>query len=334
MQQYPFFHNYLFCLIYYFLTLELCNPVCCFILYTNSTVMFLSKLFKDARYFQIIFQCIFLSYGVFFLHWRNETWLYATYFITSLSVQFICEYFSGKKHLPFLQRLKNGIPSVLISSFGLSLLLKTNYWWVAVFAAAVSILSKYIIRINGKHIFNPSALGIVLAIVLTGNAWISPGQWGSGAVILFGVLSLGFIVTTRVQKLDVSLAFLGSFAGLIFLRQIVYLGWPMDHFVQSVSTGSLLLFSFFMITDPKTTPNHAIARIVWSAAIAAIAFYLTAFKFINGAPIFVLVFAQPLVPILDKFFKAKKFEWRPLLNPPPWGGLFEPQEIIRIKSIH
>ena len=273
--------------------------------------MVFTQLFKDARYFQIIFQSIFLCYGIFILHWRNESWLYVAYFATSFAVQFVCEYFLGMKNIPFLQRLKNGIPSVLISSFGLSLLLKTNYWWVAVFAAGVSILSKYILRINGKHIFNPSALGIVVALVLTGKAWISPGQWGSGVVILFGVCCLGFIVVSRVQKLDVTLAFLGTFAGLIFIRQIIYLGWPMDHFIQSVSTGSLLLFSFFMITDPKTIPNHTVVRILWCTAIAAVAFYLTAFKFMNGAPIFVLVLAQPLVPILDKFFKAKKFEWVP-----------------------
>jgi Na+-transporting NADH:ubiquinone oxidoreductase subunit NqrB len=271
--------------------------------------MFLSQLFKDARYFQIIFQSIFLYYGIFFLHWKNESWLYATYFFTSLLVQFIAEYFLGKKQFPFFQRLKKGVPSVLISSFGLSLLLKTNLWWVAVLAASVSILSKYILRINGKHIFNPSALGIVVAVLITGDAWISPGQWGSGAVIMFGVFSFGFVVTTRVQKLDVSLAFFGTFVALIYLRQIVYLGWPIDHFVQSVSTGSLLLFSFFMITDPKTIPNHKFARVLWCIAIAAVSFYLTAFKFMNGAPIFTLLFAQPLVPLLDKIFKARRFEW-------------------------
>lgn len=273
--------------------------------------MFFTQLFKDARYFQIIFQLIFLGYGIYFLHWSNEYWLYATYFITCLATQFIFEWLMGKKNNPFWKRYTNGIPSVLISAFGLSLLLKTNEVGVAVFAAVVTIASKYIFRIKGKHIFNPSALGIVVAILVTNNAWISPGQWGSSAVILFGVLSLGFIVTTRVQKLDVSLAFLGTFAGLIFIRQIIYLGWPMDHFIQSVSTGSLLIFSFFMITDPKTIPNHTIARIIWSAAIAAVAFYLTAFEFINGAPIFVLVLAQPLVPLLDKLFRAKKFEWTP-----------------------
>ncbi len=292
----------------------MCNLIYCFILIANTVVMFSKKIFRDARYFQIIFQSIFLCYGIYFLQWQNEYWLYATYFIGCLGTQFLGEWFLGKKQTPFLKRYKAGIPSALISAFGLSLLLKTNDPGVAIFAAIVTIVSKYLLRFNGKHIFNPSALGIVIAIVLTGNAWISPGQWGSNTVMLFGVMSLGFIVTTRVQKLDVSIAFLGVFAGLLFIRQIIYLGWPMDHFVQSVSTGSLLIFSFFMITDPKTIPNHTTARIIWSTAIAAVAFYLTAFEFINGAPVYVLVLAQPLVPLLDKFFKAKKFEWAPSTN--------------------
>ncbi len=275
----------------------------------KSTVMFSFALFKDARYFQIIFQAVFLGYGILFLHWNNESWLYATYFITSLVTQLIGELIFGGKEIPLWQRFKKGIPSVLISSFGLSLLLKTNELWIALFAAVVSILSKYIIRFRGKHIFNPSALGITVAVLLTGNAWISPGQWGSGVVILFGVCCLGFIVTTRVQKLDVSLSFMGTFAALLFARQVIYLGWPMDHFIQSISTGSLLLFSFFMITDPRTTPDHRLARILWSAAIAIIAFYLATFKFMNGAPILVLVLAQPIVPVLDILFRGRKFEW-------------------------
>ena len=272
------------------------------------------SLFKDARYFQIIFQSVFLVYGILYLHWNADWFLYGTYFITSITTQFICEIVFNKNKLKIFSaawflKLQAGIPSALISSFGLSLLLKTNHYYIAAFAAFISIVSKYLIRINGKHIFNPSALGIVAAIYFTGNAWISPGQWGSNMVILFGVLSLGFIVTTRVQKIDVSLAFLITFGGLLYVRQITYLGWPMDFFIQSISTGSLLLFTFFMITDPKTTPNHSIARIIWAMAVAAVAFYLTTFKFINGAPIWVLVFAQPLVPVLDKLFKAKPFQW-------------------------
>jgi enediyne biosynthesis protein E5 len=273
--------------------------------------MLFSNLFKDARYFQILFQSIFLSYGICFLHWKAEWWLYSTYFGVSIIVQLLFEYFLGKKELSWWKRITFSFPSVIISSFGLSLLLKTNDIEIAALAAFISIASKFIIRIKGKHIFNPSALGIVAAIFLTGGAWFSPGQWGSGIVLLFGVCCLGFIVISKVQKIDVTLSFLGVFAGLLFIRQIIYLGWPMDFFIQSISTGSLLLFSFFMITDPKTTPNHAVARVVWCMAIAVVAFYLTAFKFINGAPIFVLVLAQPLVPLLDKFFKSKPFQWQP-----------------------
>jgi hypothetical protein len=53
--------------------------------------MAVTNIFKDARYFQILFQSIFLSYGILFLHWQNEGWLYATYFITSIVTQFLCE---------------------------------------------------------------------------------------------------------------------------------------------------------------------------------------------------------------------------------------------------
>jgi enediyne biosynthesis protein E5 len=275
--------------------------------------MFFTPLFKDARYFQIIFQCLFLLYGIFWLGWNADWALYTTYLSVSVTTQLIAEVILSRiknKSYPTFSKIKNGIPSAIISSMGLCLLLKTNALSVAALAAFISIASKYIIRINGKHIFNPSALGIVAAVLLTGNAWISPGQWGSGAVILFAVLCLGFIITTRVQKLDTSLAFLLTFGGLLFIRQIIYLGWPIDFFVQSISTGSLLLFSFFMITDPKTTPNHATARIIWSMLVAAVAFYLATFKFINTAPVWVLVFMQPLVPLLDKIFKANQFSWK------------------------
>ncbi|MEI9957685.1 MAG: RnfABCDGE type electron transport complex subunit D [Ferruginibacter sp.] len=278
--------------------------------------MFFTPLFKDARYFQIIFQCEFLAYGIFSLGWNVEWTLYATFLLVSIITQLIAETILSQvkyKTYPSLAKIKNGIPSAIISSMGLCLLLKTNSLPTAALAAFISIASKYIIRINGKHIFNPSALGIVAAVVLTGSAWISPGQWGSGAVILFSVLCLGFIITTKVQKLDTSIAFLGTFGGLLFIRQVLYLGWPIDFFVQSISTGSLLLFSFFMITDPKTTPNHSLARIIWAMLVAAVSFYIVTFKFISTAPVWVLVCMQPLVPVFDKFFKAKQFSWKKII---------------------
>ncbi len=267
----------------------------------------------DPRYFQVIFQVIFFSYGIFFLDW-NADWLYYIIIITGcLCFNFYAESLRQKHFLPVRGSLgftRWGF-SVLISALSLCLLLKTNHWYTSLLAAFLTVASKYIFRFNHKHIFNPSAFGIIATIFLTHDAWLSPGQWGGNAVIFFLTITLGTIVVTRVQKLDVSLAFLLTFTGLLYWRQVYVLGWPMDYFIHSVSTGSLLLFTFFMISDPKTSPNHTIARIIWAILIAAVSFYLAAFKWKYNTPIWVLVAAAPLAPLLDKIFKAEIFQWVP-----------------------
>lgn len=262
----------------------------------------------DPRYFQIVFQLIFLVYGLLFLHW-NVNWIHYCLTIGGCLVfNYVFEW-ARQGHRPPLYGIARWGFSVLISALGLCLLLKTNHHSVSVVAALTTVASKYVFRIGHKHIFNPSAFGIVVTILLTDDAWLSPGQWGSSAVIFFFVVTFGTIVVTRVQKLDVSLAFLLTFVGLLYWRQVFVLRWPMDYFIHSVSTGSLLLFSFFMISDPRTTPDHPVARIIWAVLIAIASFYLAAFKWMNNTPVWVLVVAAPAVPLLDRLFKAQAFDW-------------------------
>src|SRR6188768_603475 len=262
----------------------------------------------DPRYFQVIFQAIFLSYGILFLHWNADWQHYIISIGGCLLFQYTADSIKAKRFLKPNEFDRWGF-SVLISAMSLCLLLKTNDWYVSLLAAFLTVASKYVLRFNQKHIFNPSAFGIIATLLLTKDAWLSPGQWGSNAVIFFGVVTFGTIVVTRVQKLDISLAFLLTFIGLLYWRQVYVLGWPMDHFIHSVSTGSLLLFTFFMISDPRTSPNHPIARIIWAVLIAAVSFYLAAFKWKYNTIIWVLIAAAPLVPPLDKIFKAKSFYW-------------------------
>jgi hypothetical protein len=266
----------------------------------------------DPRYFQVLFQAIFLSYGIFYLGWTADYLHYALSIGGCLLFNYTFESINRKQLLPPWGKSGWNLWgfSVLISALSLCLLLKTNYWYISLLAAFLTVASKYIFRLGAKHIFNPSAFGIIATIYFTGNAWLSPAQWGSNAVIFFFVVTLGTIVVTKVQKLDVSLAFLLTFAGLIYWRQIYVLGWPMDYFIHSISTGSLLLFTFFMISDPKTSPNHPVARIVWAMLIAIVSFYLAVFKWKYNTPVWILVAAAPLVPVLDKIFKAKAFEWK------------------------
>src|SRR4029078_10239749 len=137
----------------------------------------------DPRYFQVIFQLIFLLYGIFFLKWSTDWIHYSISVGGCLLFKYLFESIKQHRFLPLLG--KSGWRfwgfSVLISALSLCLLLKTNHWYVSLFAAFLTVVSKYIFRFNHKHFFNPSAFGIVATIFITNSVWLSPGQWGSNA---------------------------------------------------------------------------------------------------------------------------------------------------------
>jgi Na+-transporting NADH:ubiquinone oxidoreductase subunit NqrB len=271
---------------------------------------------KDPRYVQIFFQLVLLLYGNYRLDWDYSPRFYLIYIGASFFFFLLAEGLQGRLHnsIPGCrERIRYGWPSVIISSLGLCLLLRTQRWEIALLASGITILSKYLIRIEGRHVFNPSALGIAATITCTGEAWFNPGQWGSGATIFFLVLLTGLTLVSRIHRAGIGLVFLGAFMLFLFLRQMVYLRWPADFFLQSVSTGSLLVFSFFMITDPKTIPDRSLPRIIWAIAVAALAFYLATFRFVQGAPLWALVILQPLVPLLNRIFRGTAFRWNPVV---------------------
>src|SRR4026207_820859 len=101
----------------------------------------------DPRYFQMGVLGLLLTYGIFYLGF-DMTWPRALLIVgTTLATQYLCS-FVWKN--PFDYR------SALISGFSLSLFLRTNHWELAVFAAVITILSKFTIRVKGKHLFNPT----------------------------------------------------------------------------------------------------------------------------------------------------------------------------------
>ena len=266
------------------------------------------KFVFDPRYFQLCFQLAFMTYGLLWLGWTAE---WEHYFFTiagALLFNYLAEGRRQKKW-PDLAAGRSWGLSVLVSAMSLCLLLKTGHWYTSLLAAGLTVASKYIIRVRGRHIFNPSAFGIVATLLLSKDAWLSPGQWGSDIVLFFFTIVVGTIVVTRVQKLDTSLSFLLTFVYLTWWRQVYVLGWPMDHFLHSITTGSLLIFAFFMISDPRTSPNHPFARILWASFIAVISFYFATYEWKYNTSIWVMVAAAPLVPVLDRVFRATPFQW-------------------------
>lgn len=261
------------------------------------------SLFSDARHFQILFLGSFLVMVLFANDFPKEYLFQIGLTISScITFQLLFSHFTTKNYLSW----KSG----LITSLGLCLLLKVDdLYWVIV-ASLIAIGSKFLIQHKNKHIFNPANIGIIGTILISQNAWISPGQWGSNIIYLFIIGSLGFLVIKKVTRIDIALSFILTFGSLLFIRNILYVGWPIDFWTHQMTNGTLMLFTFFMITDPMTTPNNKKGRIIFAVLLAIIAFYLTTFNHFYAAPIWVLVFMSPLTILFDCIWKDKKFEWK------------------------
>jgi len=265
-------------------------------------------LLKDARHFQIFYLSLFLIYGISFLHWDADISRY-TYLLVGTGVFQLIFCLIYKKSFSSLK-------SALISALGLCLLLKTNEMWVALLAAFIAVSSKFLIRFDGKHLFNPANLAIIATVLLTGEAWVSVGQWGTNTVQVYFFIGAALLVLLKVGRVDTSLGFLITFAGLEFIRSVLYLNWEFDHYIHYLSNGTLLLFTFFMITDPVTTPNHPKARVFWSVLIGVLSFILTRWLQLYSAPIWALIIVAPFTPLFDKLWQARKFSWHAQINIP------------------
>lgn len=201
------------------------------------------------------------------------------------------------------------LKSALITGLGLSILLRANEPLTLVLAAVIAIASKFAIRHQGKHIFNPANIGIVAVILLTGDAWISPGQWGSSVVLIYFITAAALMILLKVGRIDTSLMFIGTVFLLEYFRTILYLGWGWDVLLHKFGSGSFLLFAFFMITDPVTTPKNQWARLAWAGAIGALSFYLSQWMQVYTAPLWALIIVSPFTAVLNHFFRGNTFQW-------------------------
>ena len=172
-------------------------------------------------------------------------------------------------------------------------------------AAALAISAKFVIRIDGKHLYNPANLGVILAITLLPGAWISPGQWGQDVAFAAWFVVLGGVVVKRAQRSDIAWVFLGAWLGLVALR-VTALGQPLDRLrCTSSATAALLLFAFFMISDPMTIPNED-ARVAYAIIVACIAFVWHFALFRPNGLVWALFICTPLVPIIDRLWPRRK----------------------------
>lgn len=258
---------------------------------------------QDARLLQIFMLTSFLTYGWVYLGWFANYAVYMAAFISCLATQL---FWAKRKNLP-----PGTWKSALISALGLCLLLKVNFWPFMFLAGMLTISSKFLLRMDGKHIFNPTNFGIII-LILSGNAWISPGQWGSGEIVGF-LIALGAVgILFQVDRWDVAVSFLLGLFFLEYLRTMLYLGWSWDVLFHKFNSGTILLFAFFMITDPRTSPDSRKGRIIWGLMIAGLSFLLSQYFHLYKAPIIALFAVSFFTPLIDRIWKGSRFHWLPL----------------------
>jgi Na+-transporting NADH:ubiquinone oxidoreductase subunit NqrB len=260
-----------------------------------------ARLPADARVFQILFLALLLGIGVTVRDFSIAPAQILLTFAAGIGTQRLWVRALG------LERV--GVLSAVVTCFGLSMLLRADSLWAHPLVAAAAISSKFVIRVGGKHVYNPANVGLVGALLLLPGTWVSPGQWGNDLAYAAWFLALGGVVTTRARRIDLSVAFLACWLALVALR-IAFLGQSWSILLHQMQSGALLLFAFFMISDPMTAPNHPKARLAFVALVAIVAYAWQFVLFRPNALVWALFLVLPLVPVLDRLLPADRFAWR------------------------
>ena len=135
---------------------------------------------------------------------------------------------------------------------------------------------------------------------------------GNDLGIAVWLIALGATVADRARRNDAAWLFLATFLGLILLR-LLYLGHVPERIYEIIChqalNGALLLFAFFMISDPMTLPDRPLARRLHVILVAVAGF---AWQFLNYRPngaLWALFYLAPLVPLWDAIWPAKRYIW-------------------------
>lgn len=255
---------------------------------------------SDARHFQIVALSSLLAVNFIWIDFGARPLYSALAIAGALLTQIVCSR---------LFRLADiDLRSPLITGLSLSLLLRANAPYLPAIAGFIAIASKYALRIDGRHVFNPAGFAIVALLLTSNNVWISPGQWGASIWLASLIAFFAILVLQASRRSDVALFFLGSHAALLFARAY-WLGDPLDIPLHQLQSGSLLIFAFFMISDPRTTPDSRLARLLFAIALALFAHYLAFFMQFRPALYFALIALSPVTPLLNRMIPAEKFEW-------------------------
>ena len=190
------------------------------------------------------------------------------------------------------------LASAYVSGISVGILLRSPLLWPFALCAALSILSKYVLRVKGRHLWNPSNFGIAAMLLLAPQAVATLGiQWGNSFWPMVIVWTLGAIIVSRLRRLHICVAYVVSFLVFAALRSALS-GQPLAAEVAPITGPMYQLFIFFMITDPKST---VLTRRGQIAVVVCVALMESIFRSLHNvhAPYYALFLVGPAANALE-----------------------------------
>ncbi|HEX6624222.1 MAG TPA: hypothetical protein VF064_10950 [Pyrinomonadaceae bacterium] len=198
------------------------------------------------------------------------------------------------------------LASAYISGISVGILTRSPFAWPFALCSAISIASKYVLRVRGRHIWNPSNFGICLMLLVAPWAYSTLSvQWGNNLWPVAIIWALGLVITYHVGRIHITLTYVVSFFALAFVRSLLT-GHTFLAEAAPITGPMYQLFIFFMITDPKTTVRSSkLAQGAVAFAVALVETILRLFENVH-APYYALFIAGPLANLIEIYLTRSK----------------------------
>jgi Na+-translocating ferredoxin:NAD+ oxidoreductase RnfD subunit len=195
--------------------------------------------------------------------------------------------------------------SAYISGISVGILVRSPAYWPYALCAAISITSKYVLRVKGRHIWNPSNFGISVMLFLAADTVASLSiQWGNYLLPMLVIWVLGSIIIARLHRFHITGIYVASFLAFAFLRSWMT-GSPWQSEVAPITGPMYQLFIFFMITDPKTTVRSKRGQCVVVFLVASLEMVLRLCQVVY-APFYALFIVGPAAMLVEIWLDSRR----------------------------
>ena len=224
----------------------------------------------------------------------NKEWIdIITIILFASFVENLLAYFNNKEFfLPY---------SSMITASSIILMIGWTKWYIPYILITLALLQKWYIKVSNRHIFNPSNFAIIVSyLIFYPKAMPIVGQLGdSGYLTIIAIIFLATITLFFANRVAISISFLLSY---IILANLILPysnpNWNLDNFLDNLYSTSFIVYTLFMITDPRVTPNSINRQILFGFLIAIITVALHYYTGVHLKNIFLALFLTNIL-----FFK-------------------------------